>query len=162
MSNKSLTMSDTELPFQFDDLPEPVKPTRNSTTDPKKRRKEQTEEEYQHQLKLWQETGPTINTEDWLLNDAEVFDKIDINSKIDRVKVLHVIELCYYRKDYDMCLKYLEKAESLYNVDLDEIGQSVSDEFKKVTRKTKWNKKWERNISDLYNIKVKCKKKLNV
>ncbi|KAF6070035.1 hypothetical protein FOB64_002731 [Candida albicans] len=78
---------------------EPEQQEQNSTIAPsknKRQRKIQTEEEYNYQLNRWRETGPMINTDTWL-NEVNLAE-LDISDKLDRVKLLHVCELHYYKK----------------------------------------------------------------
>lgn len=48
----------------------------------------------------------------------------------------------------------------MYNVDFDEVGECITNDYKNSQKQVKWNKKVERNIMELYNIKKKCINKL--
>ena len=151
---------------------EPKQQESNSTITPskkKRQRKIQTEEEYNYQLNRWRETGPMINTDTWL-NELNLAD-LDINDKLDRVKLLHVCELHYYKRDYSTCLKVINIGESLYGVDLNKVGhkikqlhdkQMIEDEDdEEEEEEVKWDKNIEKNIAELYQIKMKCLAKLS-
>ena len=87
-----------ELPLtslQPDIQPQTTTTTSTSKSKKKKQRKPQTEEEYAFQVSRWNETGPTINTDTWLFENLE---ELNVDVKIDRLKLLHAVELAYYQK----------------------------------------------------------------
>lgn len=129
------------------------------STTKKKQRKPQTEEEYAIQISQWNKTGPLINTDTWLF---ENLNDLNIDIKIDRLKLLHSVELAYYRRDYNKCLELLEIGENLYLINLEEVGDYITNDYKSSSKQIKWNKKLEKNIMELYNIKKKCINKLNI
>ncbi|KAI5955307.1 hypothetical protein KGF54_001868 [Candida jiufengensis] len=125
-----------------------------------KQRKPQTEEEYQHQLKLWNESGPQINTENWLYE--EIFDKqLDPTQKINRVKLLHGCEKAYYNRDWEKCLEICKIGEKLFQVDLDVIGETMKINLSLESRRQRISNKIERHIVDLYNIRQRCLERIN-
>ncbi|EEQ45382.1 conserved hypothetical protein [Candida albicans WO-1] len=148
---------------------EPEQQEQNSTIAPsknKRQRKIQTEEEYNYQLNRWRETGPMINTDTWL-NEVNLAE-LDISDKLDRVKLLHVCELHYYKRDYSTCLKVINVGESLYGVDLNKVGPKIKQLNNKETteeneeeEEVKWDKNIEKNIAELYHIKMRCLAKLS-
>ncbi|EER35335.1 conserved hypothetical protein [Candida tropicalis MYA-3404] len=143
--------------LQPDIQPQTTTTTSTSKSKKKKQRKPQTEEEYAFQVSRWNETGPTINTDTWLFENLE---ELNVDVKIDRLKLLHAVELAYYQKDYEKCLELLKLGEKMYNVDFDEVGECITNDYKNSQKQVKWNKKVERNIMELYNIKKKCINKL--
>ncbi|KAI5965558.1 uncharacterized protein KGF55_000920 [Candida pseudojiufengensis] len=135
-----------------DDDDEIILPQQSKTN---KQRKPQTEEEYQYQLKLWQESGPQINTENWLYE--EIFNKkLDPNLKINRVKILHGCEKAYYNKDWVKCLEICKIGSNLFNVDLNEVGETMKHNLSLEKRRQRISNKIERHIVDLYNIQERC------
>ncbi|RCK59048.1 hypothetical protein Cantr_07095 [Candida viswanathii] len=147
-------MSDDEtLPSQ-----QPHEAAATTKSKKKKQRKPQTDEEYAFQLEQWNSTGPTINTDMWLY---ENLDKLNVDVKVDRVKLLHAVELAYYQRDYKKCLELIERGEKMYDVDIDAVGECITNDYKNSQKQVKWNKKLEKNIMELYSIKVKCINKVN-
>ena len=96
-----------------------------------------------------------INTDTWL-NEVNLAE-LDISDKLDRVKLLHVCELHYYKRDYSTCLKVINVGESLYGVDLNKVGPKIKQLNNKETteeneeeEEVKWDKilkKYSRTIS---------------
>ena len=81
-----------------------------------------------------------INTDTWL-NEVNLAE-LDISDKLDRVKLLHVCELHYYKRDYSTCLKVINVGESLYGVDLNKVGPKIKQQIiKRLQKKTKKKKK---------------------
>ena len=96
----------------------------------KKVRKEQSEEDYLSQKLQFYSTGPTLNTEDWLYNPEEL-NQLDNSKKTDRVRMLNACEKSYYQKDYNKCLDLIRRAESLFEVQLDneEENEDIKSDF---------------------------------
>ncbi|KAG5418913.1 hypothetical protein I9W82_003631 [Candida metapsilosis] len=119
-----------------------------------KQRKPQTAEEYAHQLDLWRSSGPQINTETWLYEDVDKL--IPIESKVDSAKLLHACEKAYYLRDWDQCLSLCNLGAKLFAVDLEEVGDVMKQELQSTSRRKRLNKKHERSVVDLYDIKQRC------
>ncbi|RLV92017.1 hypothetical protein JA1_003368 [Spathaspora sp. JA1] len=129
---------------------EEIIPVVNSAPQPKKsnkKRKPQTEEQYSHQLSLWNESGPTINDEDWLYTNL---DNLDPSKKIDRVKIIHACERAYYERDWERCLELVEIGEKIFGVDLNDYHDYILNQGKRKSANL------ERHVIDLYNIKQRC------
>ncbi|EGW30716.1 uncharacterized protein SPAPADRAFT_62578 [Spathaspora passalidarum NRRL Y-27907] len=137
-------MSTEEIPVKTYSNPPPKKST--------KQRKPQTEEQYLHQVSLWNESGPTINDDDWLFTNL---DQLDPSKKIDRVKILHACERAYYQRDWEKCLELVKIGEKIFNVDLDEYHDYQLNQGKRKSANL------ERHVIDLYNIKQRCLSKMN-
>ncbi|CAI5759571.1 unnamed protein product [Candida verbasci] len=118
-----------------------------------KARKIQTDEQYQHQLSLWNETGPTINTETWLY---ENLDKLTPGKKIDKQKILHACEKAYYERDYNKCCELITKGEDIFEVDLESITEEMINNNSSASKK----KRLDNDIIELYKLKNKCKELL--
>lgn len=119
-----------------------------------KQRKPQTAEEYAHQLDLWRSSGPQINTETWLYEDVDKLNPIE--SKVDSAKLLHACEKAYYLRDWDQCLLLCNLGAKLFAVDLEEVGDVMKQELQLTSRRKRLNKKHERSVVDLYDIKQRC------
>lgn len=122
----------------------------------KKQRKPQTQEEYNHQLQLWQKTGPQINTETWLY---ENMDNLNVDNKADRTKALHACEKAYYERDWTKCLQMCKVAELLFGVDFGELEaeeEALLQQFKDVKKKSRICSKLEKQVYELWNIKLRC------
>ncbi|WLF80211.1 hypothetical protein PVL30_003987 [Lodderomyces elongisporus] len=122
----------------------------------KKQRKPQTQEEYNHQLQLWQKTGPQINTETWLY---ENMDNLNVDNKADRTKALHACEKAYYERDWTKCLQMCKVAELLFGVDFGELEaeeEALLQQFKDVKKKSRICSKLEKQVYELWNIKSRC------
>lgn len=129
----------------------------------KKVRKEQSEEDYLSQKLQFYGTGPTLNTEDWLY-DPEELDLLDNSKKTDRVKMLNACEKAYYQRDYNKCLDLIKKAESLFEVQLDnEVeNEDIKSDFESSGKKTRKSAKVDRHIVELLHIKERCLEKVNI
>lgn len=126
----------------------------------KKQRKKQTEEEFEAQKAQFAATGPQINTENWLFDQA-LLDKLDNLKKTDRVHMLHACERAYYLRDYDKCLELIGQAERLFGVNLEDLtkNEGIKLEFAEAGKKTKKYLKVERHVVDLLHIKEACLRK---
>lgn len=67
-------------------------------------RKGQSEEHYQAQKSQFWNQGPTINTQEWLLEASP----ITSNSKTENAKSLHKLEKLYFTRNYRGCLNESE------------------------------------------------------
>lgn len=130
----------------------------NLTVTKKKQRKQQTEEEFQAQKAQFLESGPRINTLDWLY-DQQILDNLDNLKKTDRVHMLHACEKAYYMRDYDKCLELIAQAERLFGVAPGDNLEDIKNDFALAGRKTKKSLKVERHVVDLLHIKEACLKK---
>lgn len=118
----------------------------------KKVRKGQSEEEYLAQKTQFLLEGPQLNTPDWLLDEIKRHD-LDVASKPDRVKMLHVCEMVYYRREYQRCLELIEQIEAVFGV---EDAETAKEEFDSSGKKVKKSAKLERHVVELLRIKEKC------
>lgn len=119
-----------------------------------KQRKPQTAEEYAQQLDLWRYSGPQINTETWLYEDVDKLNPVE--SKVDSAKLLHACEKAYYLRDWEQCLLLCNLGARLFAVDLDEVGDAMKQNLQLTSRRKRLNKKHERSVVDLYDIKQRC------
>lgn len=126
----------------------------------KKQRKEQTEEEFEAQKAQFAATGPQINTQDWLFDQA-LLDKLDNLKKTDRVHMLHACERAYYLRDYSKCMELIGQAEKLFGVELEDSSKNedIKLDFADASKKTKKSLKVERHVVDLLHIKEACRRK---
>lgn len=128
------------------------------TSKPKgKQRKLQTQEEFLEQKRQFQESGPKIDTEDWLYDETHL-SKLSNDRKLDRVAMLHACEKAYFLKDYAKCLELVGRAEVLFGVSLDDkdANEVLRLEFLNAGKKTKKSCKVERHVMELLHIKEKC------
>ncbi|CUM55712.1 unnamed protein product [Debaryomyces tyrocola] len=129
----------------------------------KKVRKEQSEEDYISQKLQFYSTGPTLNTEDWLY-DPEGLNQLDNSKKTDRVRMLNACEKAYYQKQYRKCLDLIRRAESLFEVQLnnEEENEDIKSDFESSGKKTRKSAKVDRHIVELLHIKERCLEKVNI
>lgn len=129
----------------------------------KKVRKEQSEEDYLFQKLQFYNTGPTLNTEDWLYDPQEL-NQLDNSKKTDRVRMLNACEKAYYEKDYKRCLDLIRRAESLFDVQLDneEENEDIKSDFESSGKKIRKSAKVDRHIVELLHIKERCLEKVNI
>lgn len=126
----------------------------------KKSRKKQTDEEYLAQKRQFFEEGPTINSDNWLL-DEEILKRSNNLKKSDRVKLLNACERAYYLKDYIKCLELVKIAEKVFGVELDDDEKlKLKEDFETSGKKVKKSAKIEKHIIELINIKEHAQKKL--
>lgn len=128
----------------------------------KKVRKDQSEEDYLSQKLQFYSTGPTLNTEDWLY-DPEGLNQLDNSKKTDRVRMLNACEKAYYQRDYTKCLSLIKRAESLFQVQLDnkKENEDIKSDFESSGKKTRKSAKVDRHIVELLHIKERCLEKVN-
>ncbi|WPK23605.1 hypothetical protein PUMCH_000846 [Australozyma saopauloensis] len=126
-----------------------------------KQRKAQTEEEFLAQKSQFEAAGPQINAQNWLFQD-QILNNLDNSLKFDRVHMLHVCEKAYFERNYEQCLEYIKRAETLYGVDLDNASdnEDIKQSFSSAGRKTKKSSKVERHVVELLHIKEACLKRM--
>lgn len=120
---------------------------------PKKVRKGQSEEEYMKQKTQFHESGPLINTDDWLYDEQALLN-LNKDQKTDRIRILHACEKAYYDRNYHKCLQFIGIAGNLFEIDLQAAAESLDPNDKKVC-------KMDRHILDLIYIRKKCMEKLS-
>lgn len=104
-----------------------------------KQRKPQLEEEYLSQKAQFYSEGPTINSEEKLFDQV---DTLDLSRKPDRNQLLYIVHRCYYLRQYEKCLTYID------------LGLNY---FSDVSVNSKVNKE----LQELLEIKLKCELKLS-
>lgn len=124
-----------------------------------KGRKEQTHEEYLSQKIQFEKQGPTINTENWLL-DESALKSLDRNKKSDRIRVLHACEKAYYNRDYEKCIELIRLGENIFGINSDQQAQNQKEEFDMANKKIRKSAKVERHIVELLHIKERCLQKM--
>lgn len=127
-----------------------------------KQRKGQTEEEYLEQKRQFEESGPQINSEDWLYGE-ERLSNLDNTKKLDRVHILHACEKAYFMQEYEKCIELIKIGERLFGVELDDeaANDDLKTDFQNAGRKTRKSTKVERHVVELLHIKEACLKKLS-
>ncbi|OBA19375.1 hypothetical protein METBIDRAFT_47089 [Metschnikowia bicuspidata var. bicuspidata NRRL YB-4993] len=125
-----------------------------------KQRKAQSEEEYLEQKRQFAESGPQVNSDDWLF-DEDLVSSLDNTKKFDRVHILHACEKAYFIKDYRKCLELIQLGERLFGVELDDdsVNDGLKTDFQNAGRKTRKSTKVERHVVELLHIKEACLKK---
>lgn len=100
-----------------------------------KQRKGQTADQYEAQRRAFAESGPLVNTTDWLFR----IDGLDLAKKVHRMQVLHACERAYFLRDYEKCMQFVEKAEAFFGPGSER----------------------ERHGKELQHIKAKCREKMD-
>lgn len=119
-------------------------------------RKGQSEDEYLEQRNSFWQTGPVIQNHTFVTEYVEklIEKKIDNNyvitehDKIERETVLHGLERLYYQRQYDRCLKDVQKIK--FNLKLDS-GLDLD---------AKKNKNLKRIVNELDILSKRCVDKL--
>lgn len=89
-------------------------------------RKGQTEEAYLIQKKQFEESGPAINTENWL-EEIDI-SKTNPNVKSDRARLEHLLERLYYKRNYERCLELSKFAlDLLKGLDQKKIKNEIEE-----------------------------------
>ncbi|KAG2732658.1 hypothetical protein G9P44_003648 [Scheffersomyces stipitis] len=114
-----------------------------------KKRKPQTDEQYKEQLASYRQSGPRINTEDWLYDDLQPSD-FQNSSKSDRVRLLQAVEKAYFKQDYLRCRQLISLAQAVFGIEDEEEAKAAWDQS---GRKVKKSAKLERHVIDLLHIK---------
>lgn len=114
-----------------------------------KTRKSQTPQEYEAQKAEFRQTGPLLNTDDWLYHAQ--LDQLH-PSKL-RVMMLHSCEKAYYDRDYDKCMEMIRKAEKAFGVD---ESVDYEEQYGQRTKKEKKAMMSEKHIMELKYIKERC------
>lgn len=78
--------------------------------------------------------------------------------------MLNACEKSYYQKDYNKCLDLIRRAESLFEVQLDneEENEDIKSDFESSGKKTRKSAKVDRHIVELLHIKERCLEKVNI
>lgn len=103
-----------------------------------KQRKPQLEEEFLVQKTQFYSQGPTINNDENLFDQVE---QLDLSRKPDRNQLIYMVQRCYYMRDFEKCIEYLN------------LGLSHFDDMSV-------NSKVDKQLQELLEIKLKCELEL--
>lgn len=122
-----------------------------------KQRKVQLEEEYLRQKAQFAQTGPRINTDDWLFDNDRLAALVR-TEKTDRNHILHACEKAYFQRDFGECLRLVGRAKELFGVSLDDDDANAETrrKFEELGRKVTKSRKPERHVVEVMKIRDAC------
>lgn len=112
-----------------------------------KKRKGQTEEMYQDQLKDYRQNGALIQDTNFTINSLNDTTRFCERTKIEKERIMHGLEALYYQKNYQRCLADVTKV----------MDQIPKDE---ATINSKANKVLKKTLEELTFIQQRCLDKL--